>query len=112
MSIKTIAEPSKGGDGYWTISLATTAQDFIDMFPNGVDYLNWLLLSTSGIHGSYQTLDDWTPESPKITMLAICPRILRMTFGDVEVSEKQIPILRRLVSETLEAIATSQKGNT
>lgn len=112
MSIKTIAEPPRGGDGYWTISLATTAKDFIDMFPEGANYLNWLFLSTSGIHGSYKTLDEWTPESPEITMVAVCPRILHMTFGDVEVSEDQIPILRRLVRETLEAVAQSQEGNT
>lgn len=110
--LTTIAEPPDGGRGYWTISLATSAQDFIDMFPKGhADYLNWLFLSTSGIHGSYKTLDEWTPESPKITMLAICPRTLRMTFGDVEVTKEQIPILRRFVRQTLEEVAKTQEGN-
>ena len=86
--------------------------------------MNWLFLSTSGVHGSYGKLDevdehrrelvaDGFDEPPTITFLALQPRTVRSRYGNVIVRTKEDEAtLRRLVLETLAAVAASQTGNT
>jgi hypothetical protein len=91
--------------------------------------LNWLFLSTSGIHGTYTTLDilrnerlypdeldpaDYDYEEPctLVTFLIVSPRICRIIYGNVMVStEEEDQWLRDKVQKTLEGIKTSQEGN-
>lgn len=87
--------------------------------PDHTDFtLNWLFLSTSGVHGSYATLDDletWEPEEPGdrrcITVLVVKPRIVQTLYGTVEIQADDIPWLREAVRRTLAGIQESQKGN-
>jgi len=87
------------------------------MFPTGeADEMNWCFLSTSGIHGTYRTLDDIeapdSDDSPsRITVLVVAPRMVRCGYGDIEVAGEDVPWLRRLVESTLSAVAESQRGN-
>lgn len=96
-----------------------SVDDLRSIFPTGeADEMNWCFLSTSGVHGSYTTLDDleagpeddgyeWT----SVTVLVVAPRMVRCNYGHIEVGKEDIPWLRRLVSSTLEAVAKSQEGN-
>jgi hypothetical protein len=94
--------------------------DLRAQFPTGeADELNWCFLSTSGVHGTYTTLDriEGPPEEDgyvyphEITVLVVAPRMVRMNCGHIKIEPEDIPWLRRLVSSTLEAVARSQKGN-
>ena len=110
--------------GYWSIHKFDTAEELFNLFreydrktdtfhgePKAEEF-TWLFLSTSGIHGSYGTIEDWTPENNTLTVLVVSPRIIRMHFANLVFEEEQLPILRRLVRETLAIVAQSQEGNT
>lgn len=89
------------------------------------DYtMNWLILSTSGIHGSYTTLDTlendngldedslWKNEIATITAMIIQPRRCCIAYeGEMEIKRSDIPYLRTIVMKTLNGIIDSQFGN-
>lgn len=91
------------------------------LLADGANALNWLFLSTSGVHGSYQTLDNLfkvdeeypgeeeIPDS--ITAIVFQPRTVRVWYGDIKVTPEDVPWLREQVTKTLTAVATSQLGN-
>jgi len=87
------------------------------IFPNGeANDLNWCLLSTSGVHGLYTTLDDLEAtmedrEVLTITVLVVMPRIVSMLWGHIEITKDDLPYLRKLVSSSLKFIELSQEGN-
>lgn len=90
-------------------------------FTEDCDYeLNWLFLSTSGVHGSYQTLDDieacdGTDEEDEcfdeITVLIVCPRLVVMKYGHLPIDRADIPWLRTVVTKTIAGVAKSQAEN-
>lgn len=94
-----------------------------EIFKNGADELNWLVASTSGIHGGYTKLDDieqtWEldPEDEKsngkhITLLVIQPRLCVLKYGEIQIHDKEdIKWLRGIISQSIEMIKKSQKGN-
>jgi len=89
-----------------------------DVFPGGeANDLNFVLFSTSGVHGTYTTIeqiegglkrygsgddiddneawpDDW--HGRELTFLIVQPRLVTMTYGEVEVSLADIPYLKKL----------------
>lgn len=84
--------------------------------------LNWLFLSTSGVHGSYTTLDEieqYVPDvddeetyRPTLTALIVQPRTVCIRYGgEIEVAPEDVPYLRHVVARTLEGITRSQEGN-
>lgn len=97
---------------HYTVTEIRSMQELRGMFPDGqADALNWLFLSTSGIHGSYGTLDGWTPDAPWITVLVLAPRMVRARYGEIEITAEDIPWLRRVVETTITEVAKSQEGN-
>ena len=89
------------------------------------DYtMNWLILSTSGIHGSYTTLDTlendngldedslWKNDIATITAMIIQPRRCCIAYeGEMEIKRSDIPYLRTIVMKTLNGIVDSQLHN-
>lgn len=87
----------------------------------GADELNWLFVGTSGVHGTYLTLDDaeailragearaeedaWPP---RVTVLIVYPRRVWCRYGDVAVTLDDVAWLREQVALTLVAVAESQ----
>ena len=74
--------------------------------------------STSGVHGSYATLDDiegtWGQEDgfgPMLTVVMYLPRLVSTWFGEVEVIREDIPALRKLCSQSIKNIVDSQFSN-
>lgn len=110
----------------YEIQEITSIQEIKELFPNEIaDRNNWILLSTGGIHGSTNTLDEVeyiirgeVPENPPlnngkwfITVLIIFPSKSSMLFGEILVGMNDVSYLRKLVRSTLENINKSQKGN-
>ena len=64
-------------DGYSMEALRT-------MFPDGqANYSNFVLFSTSGIHGSYSTIEEVECDrSGDVTFLIIRPRLVAMNYGN------------------------------
>jgi len=93
--------------------------DIREVFPTGeANELNWCFLSTSGVHGSYATLDGiHEPDEGEepfrhITVLIVQPRLVVLRCGNVNVeTDEDEQFLRRLVASSIEAVKESQKGN-
>jgi len=82
-----LAEPVEGDGDHYSINRAISSMAFLrDMFPDGeADEMNFCLFSTSGIHGTYQTIEEEEADSGiGVTFLVVCPRIVRLTYGVVE----------------------------
>ncbi len=94
-----------------------SVEELMVMFPRGVaDELNFCLFSTSGVHGTYSTVEDVeryiqsVPEDKRkcdddrcdtITFLVIRPRSLIFNYGNVRVeTQNDVEILRELRSRS------------
>lgn len=88
-----------------------------DMFPESVaNEMNFVLFSTSGVHGSYEPIEDAEnvlrngPQDdeegvPAITFLIVQPRIVGMRYGVCEPQNMDdIDFLKRLRASSKEAV--------
>jgi len=84
------------------------------IFPNATaDYLNQCLFSTSGIHGSYSTIEDVEQEPQDeegndnlITYLVLHPRVLSITYGNVRPeTAEDFEFLKKLRASSHEVLA-------
>jgi len=98
-----------------------TAADLIayctnNNYPNS---MNLLIPSTSGVHGSYCTLDDIETNlergeedyTPNLTIMIFRPRVLHIIYGTVLVTLGDIPSLRELLSLSEELLCGYFGGN-
>lgn len=123
-----MSQASNGTITMWPHYKAITIEtmtELRELFPTGkANDLNWIFLSTSGIHGSYQSLDDvfsadarieaeedGEKYDPRITVLVIQPRLVVMRYGMIPVTREDEPFLRALVNSTLKVIPGTQAGN-
>ncbi len=97
---------------------AYTVDDLKKFFPDGkADPLNFVMLSTSGVHGSYRSISDVlddaeAPDDEKeITILIVHPRIVFLQYGNLRFKRDDEEFLRGLVESSIEAMAESQKEN-
>ena len=101
-----------------------TIEDLKTIFPDGkADDLNWVFLSTSGVHGSYTTLDDLEKDpdyadnidengNAHITVLVLHPRMCCIKFGHMDINVKRdSAYLRGLVKSTVKEITKQSEGN-
>jgi hypothetical protein len=99
---------------YRKISMATLK----NIFPDGIaDELNFVLFSTSGIHGNSFTIEEIEKslDMPKdhddnfgdaITVLIIHPRTVTMRYGNVTVTKEDLPFLKKLRETSHNAMLT------
>jgi len=107
---------------YCQIEELRSMRDIKRLFPEDYDIKNnWFFASLSGIHGTHLTIEevedklhhgDNPPNKYWLTMLVIQPRLCNLYYGEIQVSLKDLPMLRQLVKNTLEVIPKTQKGNT
>lgn len=84
-----------------------------EMFPESTcDSMNWVIFSTSGVHGTYTTLDDIERDGEgRLTVTILQPRKISIAYGEIEVTKEDVPFLRKLAQSTLQAFKESQEGN-
>jgi hypothetical protein len=86
-----------------------------DIFPEAkADYMNFCLFSTSGVHGSYQTIEEAeehikapTDETcNRVTFLIVHPRMVCLKYGNCEPETlEDIQFLKALRASSHEEIA-------
>ena len=91
-----------------------------ELFPDGyADELNFVLFSTSGIHDSYNTIEDAdlflqgkNPEGhPNITFLIIHPRLVALRYGIcTPTSQNDINYLKKLRDSSYCAVMNTGKA--
>jgi hypothetical protein len=99
-----------------------------EIFPEGVaNEMNFVLFSTSGVHGTYKTIEEIeislqkygeleskedAPEEripedytdPSLTILIVHPRIVCLQYGEIKISLKDIGFLKKLRESSIEAV--------
>jgi hypothetical protein len=103
--------------GHYNIFRGLTIEDLIDLFPDGeANEMNFALFSTSGVHGTYSTIEDvirshYLPkdneeylEEMSVTVLVIHPRLVCMKYGHVYFKEEHIDFLKKLRDSSKQAI--------
>lgn len=69
------------------------------MFPDGIaDDLNFVLFSTSGVHGTYATIEEAeSREFPDVTFVIVHPRLVCMRYGECRAkTEDDFEFLKKL----------------
>lgn len=97
----------------------TGMDDLRGMFQDGIaNELNFCLFSTSGVHGTYATIEDaekiivrgnkdedGIPETPTVTFLIVHPRIVCLRYGNCTPKTKDdIAFLKALRKSSIEAV--------
>jgi hypothetical protein len=84
------------------------------IFPTGeANEINFVLFSTSGIHGSYATIEDaeiqWRNKEKKleeVTFLVVQPRLVHMIYGNcIPESEDDFIFLKKLRQSSWDAVS-------
>lgn len=85
------------------------------MFPDGeANEMNFVLFSTSGVHGSYNTIEDAEAHlecededsSGEVTFLIVHPRIVSLRYGNCTPQNKDdIEYLKQLRENSMKVIA-------
>lgn len=97
MSQGTLTMPA-----HYSIQELKGMADLRRLFPDGeANDLNFVMFSTSGIHGSYMTIEEvaaslGTEEESGITVLVIQPRIVAMRYGTIDIEPDDVPYLLKL----------------
>lgn len=74
-------------------------EDLRVYFPEPVaDEMNFCLFSTSGVHGSYCTIEqaEADPEIGEVTVLVVQPRRVMLAYGNVPVTPETVGYLKAL----------------
>lgn len=80
------------------------------IFPKAeADPLNFVLFSTSGVHGSYLDIEDVeksldTPEPEMLTVLIVRPQTVFMQYGSIVVTKDDIKFLKKLRASSRKAV--------
>lgn len=81
-----------------------------EIFPDGeANPLNFVMFSTSGVHGSYLDIEDVekslkTSEPQKLTILIVRPRTVFMQYGEIIVKNGDIRYLKKLRNSSRKAM--------
>lgn len=109
----------KFGGHYNIFSFKGTVKDLREFFPTGeADEMNFCLFSTSGIHGSYTTIEEIESRVPDseddpgndLTFLIVQPRLVTLRYGVVEVEPEDIPFLKQLRASSWKVMAKIGAG--
>ncbi len=105
-----------GFTGHYSVVELEDMAELREILGDGADRLNWLFLSTSGVHGSYTTLNDVFDEDGgesehRVTVLVVQPRMVRSFYGHIQITEDDVPWLRQQVAATLLHVEQSQADN-
>lgn len=78
-----------GESGHYNITELISDEYGMDalraMFPDGgasVNEINFVLFSTSGVHGTYGTIEDAEQENRSVTFLIVHPRLVSLRYGN------------------------------
>ena len=100
------------GDDFTYYSIYELAGDGMaalrEIFPDGqANPLNFVLFSTSGVHGCYSTIEDVEDdELPSVTFLVVQPRVVCLRFGNVSpAGAEDIAFLKQLRRSSTEVVS-------
>jgi hypothetical protein len=125
----------EAGRHYTCNSIVGDAMEILRSFEP--DDINWVFLSTSGVHGSYCSLDaieralwdatddearaddfatddpEWTRDTERdVTVLIVLPRMVTTCYGNATIRTREdVALLRRLTEQTIAGVMKLESGN-
>ena len=83
---------------HYQILQIKTIDELKKIFPDAqADYMNFCLFSTSGVHGTYMTIEDCLNNlAYELTVLVVHPRIVALRYGQIKVEKKDSAYLKKL----------------
>lgn len=83
-----------------------------DLFPEAkADEMNFVLFSTSGVHGTRTTIEEAEKEDFEITFLIVQPRLCCLRYGNCKAETKEdFEFLKKLRKTSWEAVQLIGKG--
>lgn len=117
-------DPTKRDSAYYSVMRkaggCSGMQALREMFPAGIaDQMNMVLFSTSGVHGTYNTIEDAEAHIARpgedtfaeVTFLIIHPRLVSLRYGTCEPqTQADIDYLKRLRATSHAALAAIGLG--
>jgi hypothetical protein len=106
MALATITMPS-----HYSILKLESMAALRELFPSGkADDMNFVMFSTSGVHGTYTTIEEAEAElqhgeAATITVVVVHPRIVCMRYGNLVITMDDVPFLKKLRSSSRAAFA-------
>lgn len=98
-----------GEGGHYSIYRSIDGMGLLrSIFPDGeADEMNFCLFSTSGVHGTYRTIEEEEEEQLiGITFLIVQPRVVAMHYGEVyPASPEDFEFLKKLRRSSKEAVS-------
>lgn len=84
-----------------------------NMFPTAqADDMNFVMFSTSGVHGTYTTLEEIEEEFTgsdhefcRLTILIVQPRVVCLHYGTILIEREDIPFLKTLRATSAKVMA-------
>ncbi len=107
---KNIYENRKESADYAVMSLENSDSGMVAlraMFPDAkANEMNFVLFSTSGVHGSYQTIEEEKQDPVHgVTFLVVHPRLVSLRYGNcMPKTEDDFDFLRRLRASSHEVV--------
>lgn len=112
---RTVSATREGDDPYYGVMrlVGDSMAALREMFPSGkADDLNFVLFSTSGVHGTYRTIEDVEDDGGDVTFLVVHPRIVGLRYGNCEPrTPEDFDFLKRLRASSYEAVASIGEGS-
>lgn len=112
--------PNTGAEiGHYTVSRLANPFEGMQalryLFPDGLaDEMNFVLFSTSGVHGTYETIEEAEKESDPnndVTFLVVQPRMVATRYGTASpITPDDFAFLKRLRQSSWDAVATIGQG--
>jgi hypothetical protein len=83
---------------HYSIDRIQSLADLKDVFPEPIaDEMNFCLFSTSGVHGTYTTIEEAEAEPDgEVTILVVHPRTVTLRYGNIPVDAESAPYLKAL----------------
>lgn len=104
--------PKSGGHYNHYFVYARTAMEHLrKVFPTGeANELNFVLFSTSGVHGTYATIEDSEEDGGDVTFVIIQPRLCTIHYGTCEPKTKEdYSFLKKLRQSSWDVVQTIGK---
>jgi hypothetical protein len=92
------SEQEGGHYNHFAVHTETALELLRRIFPTGeANELSFALFSTSGVHGSYSTIEDVEKEGGELTFVIIQPRLCTLHYGNCEPkNEEDFMFLKKL----------------
>ena len=88
---------------YGVFSVDGDGWEFLQAAAADIDCMNLVFFSTSGVHGSYATIEEAEEDGSDVTFVLFQPRLVSCSYGVVRVTKERAPFLKAVRQKSWDA---------